>query len=217
MATFVTDSFTDTSGTNIESHTGEVGATWVEHTALAGGQLVISDANRVRSNSSTADMVYASGLPASADYSVFGTIVMRSDNNGSAMGICGRLATGADTCYLFRYNTSGTNQWQLLRLSGGASSTIQAVNATITVDQAYAIELRMTGSTIEGYVDGVLTCSGTNSDVTAAGRAGIRTAGTASNTAGVHLDNFSAADPAAATFAPPPFSRPWRIWNRRVA
>ena len=73
-----TDSFTDTTGTSLASHTAASGTTW---THLAGGaNAVITDANRVRRNGLVGYTIdYASQTPASADYSVEADLYVRSN------------------------------------------------------------------------------------------------------------------------------------------
>src|ERR1022692_1236936 len=77
-ANFVTDSFTDTAGTALTSHTGETGATWAKNGGFSGGSVIITDSNRIRSGVSGASVYYASGDPNLADYSVSADVYVAS-------------------------------------------------------------------------------------------------------------------------------------------
>jgi hypothetical protein len=82
-------------------------------------------------------------------------------------------------------------------------------DATMGTNTTYTILLQMRGSAQTVLVNGVSTVTGTDSAVTAAGKAGIliRDAA-ASNAADYHLDNFSAAD--AVTSIYPIHPHAWR-------
>lgn len=198
MATFVTDTFTDASGTAITAHVGELGATWAYNTANA-ASFVISDANRCRPNSTGNGYAYASGTPASADYDVT-AVVRKFSSVGTAtnIGLVARSSTGAATFYYAQYN-DGAAQWQLGKLvSGGNTALGTGFSQALTLNTDYTLTLRVQGSSISLYVDGVLRVGpATDSTITAAGRAGIKCGGnttTASNTTGYHLDTFGVAD-----------------------
>src|SRR3546814_9399686 len=81
---FVSDSFTDTAGTALASHTGETGASWTQHPSFAAG-MTITDANRCRPSSSGSIIAYyASGVPAGADYEV-SVLIDRSEEHTSEL------------------------------------------------------------------------------------------------------------------------------------
>lgn len=190
MATFVNDTFTDASGTLLEAHTGEVGATWLKNTSFAAGSLAISSANRCRDNTASAGAsVYtASGTPPGADYSVFGDIACVS-LVGEA-GVFGRSSTTGTAWYWARY-MAATTQWELLV----DLTSLGTFPQTLTPGTTSALELRMAGTAIGLYVDGVLRVSATNSAHAGAGLAGAW-GSNATNTTGIHLDNFRADTPA---------------------
>src|SRR5687768_4458079 len=112
MAHFVTDSFTDSDGTNLSSHAGELGASWTEHPSFTTGDIVISDANRARATTTNTNLYYASSAPASAEYSV--SAVIRCVTAATCrVGVGGRVSTSAADYYLFLYRVF--NGWQLFR------------------------------------------------------------------------------------------------------
>src|SRR5438876_780537 len=115
---WVTDSFTDTAGTHLESHTGEVGATWTKHPNES-FDCVITNANRLRNNSSgNASAYYASGTPQSANHDITADLYCASNPTGTnfnSASLLGRLSTGAQTYYMARYEADNapTAAWQL--------------------------------------------------------------------------------------------------------
>ncbi len=193
MATFVNDTFTDTTGTNITSHTGETGATWANGSVAPTG-VVITASGRVRCGTVTG-YVYASGSPASAEYDVQADFVVVSVLVSTA--ICGRLSTSAETCYRLRWNT-GTNNWELNKLVAGASTSLGTFADTPTVSESHTAKLEIRDAAKKVYIDGVEQISSADNAVTSAGAAGMYFAslGTPTDSKAIHLDNFSASDPA---------------------
>jgi hypothetical protein len=196
MATFVSDTFTDTSATALESHTGETGATWVKNSTYAGG-LVISDANRCRHVDDTSNAgYYASGTPAAADYEVQGTVRFLSDLNGG-IGIGGRMSTSADTMYFAHYNNNAANEaFDLYKIVAGSYTQLgSSYSDPLGAGDERVMRLRMEGDQISLYVDDVLRIGPiTDTALTVAGRAGIRAFLNATDAGGIHIDTFSATD-----------------------
>lgn len=201
MGQFVTDSFTDVAGTLLISHTGEVGATWTKNVAASdgGNHAVISNEGRLYcDNTADVQAMYASGVPPTANYSVFATFFVKSVIDQS-VGICGRMNTGSADYYSVIYtSTSGT--WSLAKVLSGSFSGIGSNWVqTIPTGQSVLAELRMIGTALSVYINGVLRISATDSSILTAGRASLRVGNSsasaaATNTTGAHLDNFAATD-----------------------
>lgn len=189
---FVTDSFTEASDMLLGSHTGELGATWTKHGDAVYGSVMNVDAATDRIfPTSNPSAFYASGLPPSANYTVC-TDVFAHSNISVNIGPCGRMDTSANTMYCARYN-SGTS-WDLRKIITGTQSTLSTSTSNlITLGTSKRLCLVMNGSTISMTVDGATEGSPvTDTDISAAGRAGVRSAGGSTTTTGFHLDNFSA-------------------------
>jgi hypothetical protein len=195
MTTYVTDPFTDTAGVDLPSHSPSLGGPWVYHpnnTAL----FCITNANRVRQNLNGTALAYATGTPASADYDVSAVLRKLSGGLGSAssMGIAGRSSTSVFTQYYLSYN-DGAAQWQLGKVVSSANTVLGSFAQGLTLNQDYAIVLRMVGTAISGYLDGVLLIGPiTDASIAVAGKGMIRASGNlpvSSDTTGYHLDNFS--------------------------
>lgn len=191
MATFVNDTFTDTSATALSSHIGETGATWTKHPSHPSGSAVISNANRSRYATTTTTCYYASGAPASAEYDV--TVDLVTITNSGRQGVVGRVDTSADTMYLARYDQNNT-RWEILKVVTGTATSLGTYTQTLTASQVYALKFEIRDATKKLYVDGVERISTADNEITGAGRVGLR-GNTGTDSTAYHLDNLVAADP----------------------
>lgn len=162
---FANDTFTDTNGTSLASHTSDSGHTW---TNRGGGSALAINTNRVNTvtGGQSFDGYYSSAVPASADYDVQADIT--ATGTQTPPGITGRQATGADTCYHVRIE-AGT--WHLRSRVAGTVTDLGSY--TGDTPSGLTNMLRMVGSSIEVLNNGVSRISVTNSDVTATGRPGV--------------------------------------------
>lgn len=207
MATFLNDTFTDTNGVVLSAHAGETGATWVKNTALNGGDVTINT-NRIYC-SATPIAYYASGTPASADYTVTATIYFASTALNAFAAVCGRQATGAATMYGAHIDRVTTGGGQIRFWLASYVAGTQVVMSPITVitpaaASSHTVKLIMVGDQISATYDDTVVVHGpyTNTAITAAGKAGVRFSGAATTSTGFHIDDISAADPAAVAVPP---------------
>jgi hypothetical protein len=189
------DSFTGTGGTLLTSHTGELGATWAFQAGSANTEQ-ISNANRARRDGSGYSINYATATPPSADYSVEAELYVRTNLSGDRVGVIGRLDTASNSFYMARWEPEDTS-WNLVEVTNGSVAYLNYVagQPALVAGSTYRLRLTMTGTTLQLYVDGVLTVSATDTTLTAAGKAGImdgEVGGSAnkSNTKGIHFDSF---------------------------
>lgn len=190
---FVLDSFVDASNTVLSSHTGELGATWAQHGSYPTATLNVSNANRVRHDSTNAVKAayYASATPASADYDVEGVLQIVSTLNHN-LALVGRVDTAADTMYAAGLNPS-TGGWFLAKFVAGAQTNLKTGTVTVNAGETHTLRLRMQGSRISIAWDGTELDSATDSAITAAGKVGIRTNAVAtSDSTGIHVDAIAA-------------------------
>jgi hypothetical protein len=192
---FVEDSFTDVAGTALENHVGEVGATWAKHPSSGTPQSEISAGGRLRDSGPDA-IYFASGVSAFADYDVATDAVALSTDGYGSM-ICARMDLVANTFYGVRARGAGgnINRWEAYRRINGLFSLLGSSNQAWTLGATYRVVLRVRGSRISVLVDGVERITGIDSTITAAGRVGIRTASSDTDTSGFHLDNVLASNP----------------------
>lgn len=188
------DTFTDTAGTLLQSHTGETGATWIKHPNFATGSAVIGDSGtRVRGNANASTIYYASGVPGSADYDVEADLYVAS--LAHLGGIMGRLSTSASTYYLLDYENGSS--WLLYSVVAGTTQQSKSFAQVLTVGQTVHVRLCMRGSLITAYVNGVQILQMTDSNVTATGTGGVFFSAADTDSTGPHLDNFQVSTPAA--------------------
>jgi hypothetical protein len=198
------DTFTDTSGTNLTAHTGELNATWTQ-TVLSEQNGVVSNENRARKNGNGV-AVYISPALSTPDYAVEADVHAKTLINNDAIGILGRydnsVTSGTGTWYLARYlysTTAGNSQWQLYKDVNGTQTQLGTYAQTITTGTNYRVRLQMVGTSITLWVNGVQRVSATDNAVTAAGYPGVRlgspgSAVVVNDTTGLHLDNYEVYD-----------------------
>ena len=204
---FVLDTFSDANATGLPDHlTGEIGATWVEHSSFSTTVWQIRDNRAVTNNALDTAMAYASGEPPTADYDVVANIRIVSANyTASGTGIAARVSESpVNSMVFFRYGTSG---FQCFQTSTGTSLQIGVSSApTLTVGADYQMQLTVIGNTVTGYVNGISVCTGTTT-VLSAGRVGVRGA-TASQTTGPHISDIQATERPASAFVEDSFVDP---------
>jgi len=187
------DSFTGTTGTALSSHTGELGASWVQASGLAPAQI---DGNRIHRAGLVGDTVdYVTATPSSANYSVEADLLVKSNLLGDDTGVIGRRNSSNGNFYLARWDQA-SGHWQLAKFNGLTVGVLASSGATtLTVGETYRVKLEMIGSTLNLYVNGIQTVTATDSSLTTAGNAGIMDGdgaltGTKTSSTGLHIDNF---------------------------
>ncbi|MDO8521174.1 MAG: hypothetical protein Q7S52_03595 [bacterium] len=188
MASFASDTFTDTDGVLLQDHTSDSGHAWAE-SGGAGNDLVINS-NRINpaTNGSLA-LYYISATSANADYDVQADFKVSASDNVSAL-LSGRVATGTETGYGVRFS-GGT--WTLYSFVTGTVTSLGTYTGDVPSSTAKTVKLQMRGTAIAVFIDSVSRISVTNSAVTAAGRAGVGSY--FSDTSALrYLDNWSATD-----------------------
>ncbi|MDI4644431.1 family 16 glycoside hydrolase [Cohnella hashimotonis] len=93
----------------------------------------------------------------------------------TSFGNAGLLFRYADNAnyYLFRLNDSG-DKAELYKKSGGTMTLVSSAGCTVNPGQWAAMKVKVVGSSITGYVDGVQLVQWTDSSALAAGKIGIR-------------------------------------------
>lgn len=193
MGQFASDSFTNSDATVLTTHS----ANWTRHSSYA-TDCRITDANRARASATGYTLHYRTETPASADYDVSADVycVTFSARDEQA-GVVGRCSTSADTTYRVVLKSWSADELRLHKVVAGVFTQLGSSYAvTLATSTAYGVKLTMSGSTIKAFLDGTERVSVTDTAITDAGRAGIQvgyaSASTPSNSAGFHIDNFSA-------------------------
>lgn len=187
MATFVSDNMTGTNWKDIHTRVGAVGASWTRHVSTPDSRWYIFS-NRVHCG--ILGGVYASGVPASADYDVECDYLIYTDIPNVA--ICGRMSTSFFTFY-YTYYQSG--EVVLAKMIDGSPTSLGWWITTLsTGGTSYKLRLSMVGTTIKVFVNNVERISVVDASVTSAGRVGLRSVGSNDASTGKHVDNLIAYD-----------------------
>lgn len=190
MTSFYSDTFTDSDGTDLTAH----GAGWTRNGSVSSNAAIITS-NRSRASTANVRIVYyPPGNPADADYSCYGDLYVASNVITSRGGLVVRLDATADTFYFLRYD--GTLGWQLGKRVAGTQTINQSVSATLTVGVSYRMELRINGTTLNMWVDGVqVGLDWSDSSISAAGHPGVFLNAVVPGAAtDYHVDNFDTDD-----------------------
>ena len=220
MATFVNSTFTGTNGTLLTAHTGELGATWTRNPNSLESVAPFIQSNSLQYGDGLGSHYYASGVPASADYTVSADIVTSTTVDATGvMGVGARLSTSVLTGYYATFFRS-SNAARLYKYSAGTLTQIgssvtftQPISSTwrITIevlgsaikmraqDQSSLLWLKPDGTSQSTQIDAITT---TDTAITAAGRAGVWVGASGSGNP-MLLDNFSASTFTALTISGP--------------
>jgi len=206
MATYVKDTFTDTNGTVLSSHTPDIGGAWSEVGGGATSNITIqSDTiqQALFGNSKAVNATTAS----TADYQVSIDVIMSAATAGvDEVGVMGRGNFGAGNSYIVYYDTDFTTPNQTVVLSSfasGSETQLATYALTYVQGQTHNVMLKMQGSTISMLVDNVVQGSVTDTTWTTGTNIGIWTdTGYVQSLLG---DNFLAQDiPSSGGTAPTP-------------
>jgi hypothetical protein len=182
-----TDTFTDANNTTIIAHTSDSGYAWVAQTGYAPTVHARIINNRLMPQSPL-NVYRADFVMPSPNYEVE-TIFYVFTNTG-LMGVNARASSIADTYYTWRY--SGGIGWALQKWVNGALTILATFSQTLIMGQVVVAKIVCNGSTIQGYVDGVLRASATDTVITEAGSVGIRVPFAVTSTTGMHMDSIKA-------------------------
>lgn len=185
----LTDNFTGTDGTALTSHTSDDGKTWSVTTGWTAGGAI--QTNKLYG---TADAVMKSSVADVANAEITASIYVASNVNHTA-GVVGRIASAANTWvggYL--QCTSGSFSWNIGRFLAGGFSLYDGGTLAVqpSVASTHTLMFRMSGSQYSLFYDGSqVGTTITNSEISAAGKIGVRQTAATSST-GMHIDSISA-------------------------
>lgn len=176
VGTFINHTFTEAGAGNINlaSSIPETGGLWIGANA-SDGSLVVDRSNDEAKSTNTSGITKVSYLNLSADctnYSVFASVKSGSTTSANRVGVLGRYDGGSDTGYRFRIEGDGTARLEKV-VNGTATDLDTDPIAGFSVSTYYSIELRMSGTTISGWVNGVQECTATDAAITTAGTIGM--------------------------------------------
>lgn len=206
----VSASFTAAPGTNLVDYAPESGGSFTKN-IYRGGDLVVSDANRLRVGAGgyTIGAYNSAWTPATANYKVWA--ILKVVSNPTDTGVWVTAHYSPNTTALYKGGWDGFAQKWVISNDSGFSGTIGASQSvTLTVGDTHKVELvtLMSGDTsiLTLYVDDVAVVGPiSDSSLPGKGKAGVLMyAGTASDSYGIHVESFGADDatlPPATTYS----------------
>jgi hypothetical protein len=181
----VSDTFVGSALTELSTHSPDVGGAWNKSVSFA-NDLVLNGSGGVYSTGNA--LYYNSTLPASADYSVFFRV--RGGTIAGAVGVMFRRSFGGGHETFMWVYTDGSN-WRLYwNIDTGFTQIGSDVAQALSINTDYDCEVRLSGTSIQLYVNTVLKINATDSNVTGNGTAGPLGLG-ASSSSNLQLSNFS--------------------------
>lgn len=184
----LSDTFTDTANVLLDAHTADSGHIWTKHPLSAAATQSIDINGRLKASAS--DAIYFAGwTPASIEYDVFCDMVILSLVANQTFA-CARMDTAANTFYGARF-TNGTVELQK-RVAG--TFTLLGSYVSGLTSGTHPLMLQVRDAAKKVFVDGVERISSTDNAITAAGRVGVRSGASTSDSTGIHIDNLVGAD-----------------------
>jgi hypothetical protein len=188
---FLLDTFTDTANVLLENHAPNTGGTWVPHPSFAGSSAKISTVGTVKSNNAINNVYYNAADPGTADYYVQADVVINT-NLSCAPGVVARIQSGALSWADLIYDQAG-GAWHLRTAIAGSFENNLSSSVSYSNGTTVTARIECKGTTIYGYVNGVLLLTITGTALTAKGFAGLITGAVVTGDAtGINLDNLSA-------------------------
>ncbi|HEX5656027.1 MAG TPA: LamG domain-containing protein, partial [Polyangiales bacterium] len=175
-------------------------ANWTKHPASDTDALV-STASRVRVGANRDATYIAQTALASADYAVSADVYVASVLATDQAGVIARASSSADTYYFAGFvhvglaNLPLTKRFELWRIGPVFNGLLGYADETLAINTTRRITLEILGSTVRASLDGTVRATATDTNFAAAGSAGLLIGypfgNTQSESAGLHLDNFS--------------------------
>lgn len=162
----VLDRFTDTTGTNLESHTPSGGGSWTRlYGTGAGTKLKVSAARRayVDDTSGPINGVYRHSRQITDGY-IEGDMVVVSSAGYAALMMRATVDFSPRACYMAVLDAggwSGTGYIRLIRVSGGSATELGSYNIG-ALSGTYTVRLAAVGTALEVFVNGVSRITATD-------------------------------------------------------
>lgn len=171
MADFVVDTFTGTNGAHVDARSGETGATWTRVAGIGtdGTDELAITGNELHGIGGNEALYYASGTPATADYSVEVPINHLGVGGNVIIGFMVRMSTDGQNGYRIVL-TGFEDELQVYEFVGGTETLIYDEPWTAS---DHTIRVEVEGTELRLYVNDVLKTTETGLNVTDAGRVGV--------------------------------------------
>lgn len=184
MSIYVQDTFTGTNGTNLTSHTPDVGGAWMIGTGIK------IQSNRIRCDNFAGNRTYNAATPSSANYDVSADVFFfgAGPPTGNRVGVAGRINDVSSNDYLAYYDGDAAG-WKLVKTLSSVETQLGSTYAMAYVqNQTHTVGLRCKGSVITMFVDGAPRVSVVDTGITAKGNGGVDMQDVAAQC--LDIDNF---------------------------
>jgi hypothetical protein len=196
VATDVHDTFTDTSGTLLDAHTSNSGATWAEHPLQTSGRCVIGGSDDIYNDQVGGVNDLAQVALPSSDYTVEALFTMLSSMVGvnDAAALLARSSRTNITVLTLGFHNNPGN-WQFYRTVAGVDSLLSsAATRLVTTTESRRAQIVCSGNTANVYVDDALIMGPLSiASIADPGYAGVRffnVAAASGANSKLHLENF---------------------------
>ncbi len=171
MATFVSDTFTDTTGVLLQNHVPEIGGSWVKR----GGRNIDAD---IQSNALGATtlkntlLIYTnSATPTNVNYDIsINAIIPVGDEGNRGNGLIGRYLDNNN--YYYGWYEEQFNNFEIKKVLNGDTTVLDSTSEDID-DGTFEFKFEVKNATKKFYLDSVEKATTTDNDLTAAGLVGI--------------------------------------------
>lgn len=179
------DNFIDTVGTSATLHTSDSGQTWYPDPAQGTGDSspnvhIIDPSGCLSNNPSLGTFQYlqSSFIPSQADYAITATLTTPSSGGFFSFDLYGRMIpdpsnTSFPGGYALELGYSGSWNLSIFDLSQGIRVNVSTALTGIGFSKQYTLIFYLKGSTLLGYINGVLKVSATDSFFTQPGQIGL--------------------------------------------
>lgn len=166
----VTATFTAGADTALNAYTPETGGSFAY---LNSTGTVLSASGQLRGDASSTMLATVSTVPASANYSVRADVSYATSTSDTLMGVMGRVLDVSNYYSAFYEAIAGT--FTLAKNVAGTPTILgSAYTDVFGIGVVRTVELRMVGTSIKVFINGISRISVVDSSLTLAGKAGVR-------------------------------------------
>ena len=200
-----TCTFTAADGTELSTYSASGELAWTEASAMTTGNIIISDANRARTDTTNTSWYYANNFTAATyNYDVEASITFVSvpTSNQAYIGIAGRAtSTSTQSGYIARIDRD-SGVWEIHFDRAGGAALAEVAITTPTAGSTHTLKLEMRDNVSKVYWDGVAVITypintSNASYISSVGNPAIymdMNSGSLTNSTGIHMDNFTVTD-----------------------
>ena len=191
---FVIDSFTDTDGTALLSHTGELTGTYIRNTSTGSAAAEVSATNTLFWT--VAGIFHPAKTASSPNYYGEAMLDQKAATTSNSLFVGLRYATGQNSGYVggFTATGSGTGNWTLGRFDNASFTSYLTLAMTIGISDGQYFRVLIDGTWLLLYANGTIALAyNTAPDATkysTPGSVAIRSSMTGTDATSTHLNSI---------------------------